>query len=227
MLLLVASAMIPATNVPWPLRSSGIAVVGHEVVGRDEARAPEVGRLAELLPVAVGHAGVEDRRRRRPCRRRGGRRAGSPTPAGALTPEAGSRFHCSLSQPCGVVGPAADRSGYHVAGGVRDVVGLGVGDAGLAAQAGDRGHHALAGAAGAAAASAAPAPAGSSARPIRDRAGRRRRRAGAVADDHLVRDVIGRAGARGADRPAQARAPPPSTAPAPPAARRGPATAEG
>ena len=69
--LLVASAIVPATCVPWPLRSTGKGVVVDEVVALDEARAGEVGRAAEAPEVAVGDAGVEhrdDARRGRPAR---------------------------------------------------------------------------------------------------------------------------------------------------------------
>ena len=60
--LLVFSAIVPATWVPWPLRSSGRLAVVDEVIALDELAGGEVGAAAEAAAErAVGDAGVEHR----------------------------------------------------------------------------------------------------------------------------------------------------------------------
>ena len=69
--LLVASAMVEATCVPWNSSSFGMLVVVDEVVAGQELRVAPVGGLAEGLAgarvgvVLVGDAAVEHRHRHR------------------------------------------------------------------------------------------------------------------------------------------------------------------
>ena len=62
--LFVFSAIVPATWVPWPLRSSGSGALVDEVVALDELAGGEVGAAAEAAAQRpVGDPGVEHRDR--------------------------------------------------------------------------------------------------------------------------------------------------------------------